>query len=744
MIPLRQSQAVKGLVRTSQLARILAVPVLRTATRFQSTSIDTETKSTNEAPKVVPSKIKGDRSKNSKNNRGPYKPSNRKLREIVSQIFATVDSISTSNDVIPAIEILEEGLSYLREIQAVEGIEEGSLYSSFQPVISKLFVKASEISPNDSNKSLEDLLDTLIQYKVAHGKHFTEIIAYNLKNVKSPELMVQAYGDVLRIWVKYIEYSAELGHQLNEKVYHFMFLERYFKDNIKHLVYFSYIMSCLKANAEYDSQVAKKLLQTEELSSIYDVQAALSKYKLTDSLEADIQVFKKNLDDLNLKSLDPNGPYVLSQLKTFVYRKDNTNLRNLYSQVKNASVSNNIPITELTISNIMNGFYTNYSFDDVFRLFQDLISNGVENPSQATWDVVLRSMSHMNNLSRFNDAKRKDIYNNFESTLNTALKKGYRVDAKGLCTIINGYANFNKFDKVDELLEQYKDVPVIQAAKNGIINALILNGKLNLAEEKFLEFDRDGSNYKPSSTVMNSFISVYAKKDDLKAVENIMSYMRTNDVAQDIATYTTLLDYYFKSYRKRGLVPDIDVLFKEIGIDSDFLDNEISLAALVDGLSRDGLKLETARQVYAFASEKSKRLRENPHILTSLVRAEITHGIIGKGEILFDRLIKSHNTTRTWNNIIVGLLNRDDTLALQYYQRLKEQTQINPNIKPNKFTLYYLLWHYMQKNDSTMIQHFIDEISAVGLNDLGKDLPKLLSRLKGDYKIDESLLNRRE
>ena len=62
-----------------------------------------------------------------------FKPVNNKLRDISSQIRASVNS--SSNDLTESIEILEEGLSYLREIQQVEGLSDETIFSIFQPIL---------------------------------------------------------------------------------------------------------------------------------------------------------------------------------------------------------------------------------------------------------------------------------------------------------------------------------------------------------------------------------------------------------------------------------------------------------------------------------------------------------------------------------------------------------------------------------------------------------------------------------
>lgn len=114
--------------------------------RFQSTAADTLKATTSTSSPIV----KNDKNVSEKAPEGSTKNGNHskkaphrnvKLRDISNQIQDLVKS--SKSDLTEAIEILEEGLSYLREIQLAENISDNSIYFRFQPIVTELLFKAS-------------------------------------------------------------------------------------------------------------------------------------------------------------------------------------------------------------------------------------------------------------------------------------------------------------------------------------------------------------------------------------------------------------------------------------------------------------------------------------------------------------------------------------------------------------------------------------------------------------------------
>lgn len=724
MIPLR-STVLRSLTRAglNHSPRVFNAQV----SRFQSTATAPKPETEVEATKDL-----------SKHNGKKRYHVNRKLRDIINQIRST----SESSDLSESVEVLEEGLSYLREIQAVEGITEESFYYQFQNIITSILNKALAPGAELGGKTPEDVLDLLVEYKVAHEYHFTKYIVHELSQINETNA-AEVFGRVLSTWVKNLEFSKGLSHTFNTRYSAAMREEKYQSYNMVNLVYFAYAMSCIKQNVPYSSADARKIIQRENaLPSLFQVRNSLNHYGLYKSLKPEFVEFAATLERLNLEELDPNGIYVMSKLKEATTRNDWHLVDQIYKQAVESSTKNNTPIKQQTMINFMNTYHSLYRFDDVFRLFQDVLASGNTNPSEPIWDVVLRTMGHPSYIKRFNTTQKADLITNIDSTVSAFLQNGKTVDSKILSAIVGAYANLNRPDKVEEVLATYKDVPVSYTTKNNIMIGMLLNNDVSGAETAFNEYTQDKS-FVPSTTVMNSFLSVYAKKKNFKAIEGIVEYMKKHKINEDVATYTILVDSYFKLYREKGIVPNVDDLLNLVIKDDKFFSREHSMSALLNGMISDGNNIEGARAIYEALSKKDKKTRNSPVILTLLIRGELDHGSVPNAEVLFQRFIsKANNNTRIWNTMILGLLKKNEELSLSYYQKLKEQESIKAGVKPNYFTFYFLLDHFVKRNNKEKIQYFIDEIDASSLQDFGAELPQMLQKLSGDYLIPRSLLLR--
>ena len=159
-----------------------------------------------------------------------FKPVNNKLRDISSQIRASVNS--SSNDLTESIEILEEGLSYLREIQQVgEGLSDETIFSIFQPILASIIDKSLDPSYN-TNRSVNEILDIFISYNVAHAYHFTKAMVHELKSGEDRKVM---YENVFDYWVKFIEYSKISNNPYVFKMYRVLRENGFNQHDIKNL-----------------------------------------------------------------------------------------------------------------------------------------------------------------------------------------------------------------------------------------------------------------------------------------------------------------------------------------------------------------------------------------------------------------------------------------------------------------------------------------------------------------------------
>lgn len=725
MIPLRTT-VLRSLARAgvNNSTRVLAG-------RFQSTAAAAATTTAEASPK--PEEIVQDLPKKQERKRYPV---NRKLRDIIKQIRSTAES----SDLAESTEVLEEGLSYLREIQVVEGITEESFYFQFQSVATIILNKALEASAEAGEKTAEDILNLLIEYKVAHEYHFTKYIVHELSSVNDTN-SAQVFGRVLSMWVKNLEFSKGLSHSFNSRYTAAMREENFQSIHMINLVYFAYVMSCLKQNISYSSADARKILQRDgALPTFYQVRSCLRNYGLLPNLNREYEEFAFTLEKFNIEEMDPNGVYVMTKLKEATTHNDWSQLNKTYQQAVESSAKNSIPIKQQTVANFMNAYHSLYRFDDVFRLFQDVLATG-NAPSEPIWDVVIRTMGHPTYVARFNPGQRGDLLKNVEATVSAFLQQGNTVNAKMLAVIVGAYANLNRQDKVQEFLATYKDVPIAHTTKNNVIIGLLFNNDVDQAEATFNEYTANNSSYVPSTTVMNSFLSVYSKKKNYRAIEGITEYMKKNKIHEDVATYSILVDSYFNLYREKGIAPNVNDLLSLVIKDEKFFTREHSVSALIKGMINGGNSMEGAREIFETLSKKNKMIRYSPVILTLMIRGELDHGSHPNAEVLFHTYItKVSNTPRIWNTMILGLLKKNEELSLKYYNDLKQQQAVKKGVKANIYTYYFLLDHFVKRNNLEKIQYFINELDAANLSELGQQLPQMLQRLSRDYIVPPSLL----
>ena len=215
--------------------------------------------------------------------------------------------------------------------------------------------------------------------------------------------------------------------------------------------------------------------------------------------------------------------------------------------------------------------------------------------------------------------------------------------------------------------------------------------------------------------------------------------MKQHNIAEEIGTYTIVIDLYFKMHRAKGLAPNVTELLesfannKQAGLTL----NDYTYSILISGLVKDGLNLEAARTLF----EHSKSYGNSPHVLTAMLEGELDHGSVGNAEILFEKYTKSKNEPRVWNQMIKALLYKHELLALHYYHNFKNQEKISSRCKPNHYTYYFLIQHFIKKGNKEKIEWMLKEMAENG-TELGTELPKIIRRLSKEYTVPKPLLDK--
>lgn len=719
-------------------SKLVRPAISTTSVRFNSllTSQEPTTTKGDEGPSEnVGAQTPKDKNQQKKNGRKHI--ANRKLRDISAQVKLSVDSTDVAQ-VGEAIDILEEGISYLREIQEVEKIPSELLYSVFQPSTAVLFDKVVSEGANLGSRSVADVLSILIEQRIAHNYHFLKTVEHIFKNLSG-----NTFSEVLKVWIQYLQYSKEVGvgrMSFVIKLPYFAYKERNFDSrDLQNLAFFAYVMHCLKADVEYNVKDAMKILQIQESARVperFHIVSSIKRLGLKECLKSDLTTYERKINDLNTKSMDPNGAFVIRRIEQAVQQNNPVLLSNLYAQMKAASIANEILISEATLNRVMNAFIELHRFGDVVEIFRGLLQS-TSKPSVTTWDLVLKAMGHPTNVLGMNSTEKKEITQNIESTVNAMIASGIAVNARTLAVIVGCFANLGKFDLVEKYLKQYESIPVVHLTRNNILVGMVLNKEVSKAEQKMKLFSEEDPSYKPSTGVMNAFLAHYVSVDNNEAVEAIVNFMRKNGIEEDVGTTTTFINYYFKMYRQKGMIPDVAGLLKDLS-NASLPINQFTITSIVDGLAKDGVNLEAARSVFNHFSKESSRFKYNTGLLTTMMKAELDFGSLHNAEELFAIYITNlKNDTRIWNMMIAALLTKKEKIALEYYDKLLQQRPFN--VKPNYYTYYYLLDHFIKSGNEKRIQWTLDELAKAGLEDLGNVLPRRIYLLRLKFNLAPAL-----
>lgn len=712
------------------------------ALRFQSVVTNLEPAAPFREPKPVENTKRKDGPKQTQkavqNDKSRFPPLNRKLREISVQVRLSVDKADL--DMSEAVDIVQEGVSYLRDIQTAEKIDNASLYSIFQPITATLIDKASAPDADLGSRSLADVLDILIENSVAHHYHFTKVAAAQLASSAS-----DPYSAVLQTWLKWLEYTKSTSVTMGpiiRRPFNVYATREFRAFHLSNLTFFAYVVSCLKNQVEYNVKDAMKLMQYADESNLPEraqVMLSIRGFGLDGKLKEDADLFESRIRELSLKSMDPNGTFVQRRIKSAVINNNKALLAATYRQMREASVLNDLPLSEASLNAVMKASIDLHQFATVTEIFRDILASGVESPSATTWELLLKALTHTVRVKDMSQATKEATAKQVDATWAT-MKAARPVTARSLAVGAGCYANLGKFDKMEKLLAEHSDLPVIDSTRNNVLIGMVLNGNVAEAEKKLQEYAETEPSYTPSTHVVNGFLSYYVKVDNYTAVEKLMDYMKQKGIQEDVGTLTTVFDFFFKMHRRKGQVPDVAGLLLELSAsNSDFQFNQATVTSILDALTKDGVNMEAARLIHTYFSSKYPRFRTDPGMLTTMITGELDHGLVHNAERMFESYIKNvNNDVRMWNLMVRALLPKHEDLAVSYYTRLTEQSAFK--VRPNHFTYYFLLDHFKRGSNTQKVQWAIDELAKSGLTDLGSVLPRWVQELSGRYNVPEKLM----
>lgn len=659
-----------------------------------------------------------------------YQPRiNPKLIDITTLVDEKVESNCSIDE---KIDIFEEGISSIYEMRVKDRIPYRQIRDSFGNIAVKLIKKM--IAENESVVNQQRFYDILSTYFLANRYYYT-LLTYSY--MKSDLSFKSIYRHILQNWVKSLEFENSGNFKCTKlEIDNF----QYQHHHLLNLAYLAYINCCVLDNIKITHQDLVTFLQTDDLPKIFQIQKTLTDLNLSAKFADEMKKFKVETVKNVQPTTNPNDTAFNKKIQQSVDGRNLYNLSRIWQEINQLSNTQKIPINEKTLVKFMNAFYDCDDIDQVFKIFQNMIANGISNPSIETWEIVIRALGCSKNLKNKSDSEKASISNTIERAIENIIESNLNMTSKTLSIIIGSFANLNRFDKVDECLTRFSTdgegkLSLISPIRSNILIGLVLNDRIQEAESKLQSYMKE-NNYIPITSVMNTFLKYHSKKDNFTAVEQIFDFMKKHNIPEDITTYTIILDVYFKLHRKKGLVPDLDSVIAGIKSSSTVAFNDVTCTALIDGLAKDGSNIEAARSIY----ESSKtRFKSSAFMHTSLLKIELDFGSIANAEEIFNFYIKNiRNDTRIWNLMISGLLPKYEDLALSFYDRLKAQPDYSA--QPNNFTWYFLLNHFMKKRNSEVVQMLIDDLKDVNIDQLGTKLPDLLKQLSSDYNIDPQLL----
>lgn len=643
---------------------------------------------------------------------------NPKLRAVRNQV---TDTVNSSEDLGECVEIFDEGITYVRDIQTAESIDDFTIYTTFSRIAMDLLEKLIKADEKDLS---EKFLNILIENGIVHSFNFFQVMKYNLESGNPV--------DNLSIWVKFLECRSTTSILKNMNTPFQFIREDHPSFNFftcRDIVFMSYYLGAKAGHYEFLVPDLTSLLRLERLVGVRTVEENLfnNGIKLPDEFKG----LRKEVGSKIFENVHEtyNSPHFWNRLDNLVNGGRLRQLETLFKEARNSKE----PLLPQTIYHFLASFYTLGKFQVVFDYFGELVRQG-KPIGHNLWPLVIRSMGHAESIPKMSDEQRAKTSVNIQKLINTAIGQGRSMDGQLIAAAVASFANLGDYEAADSLLNTYKDVPIIFSTYDNYIHGLMLNGEITKAEKRLQSTLKTVPGYVPLTAIMNSFLNYYGKQNNVNSMNNIISFMNKHNIPEDIATVTTVTNMYFKESARRGETPkllDILNLFKNSHIQL----NSHFYGVLIDGLLR-ARNLPAARIVF-------ETLEEAPTNFTmmSMMKAELQFGDIEAAETLFEKYLTSvTNDTRAWNLMISNILGKNEMLALKYYQRLKQE-KIN-GVEPNFFTYYFLLTHFQRRNIPEVIKTILNDLETQNLEDLGKQLPKVLKEIGETIQLPENLRNK--
>lgn len=708
-------------------------------TATNKTSISTAPTSTNNATASATSSSSANASQKHRatgsapaaGNKPNRKPFSRKLRDITQQITLSVAN-ANSQDLGEAVDIFEEGVSYLREIQHSEALEDEFFFKYFQASATALLTKAIE---SQDDKVISRVFEILTSNRVAHNFHFGQYQQY---------LLLQSrYSDILTVWLQYLEYSRASEPRMQfimSRPFGYHADSKFLNYYTRNVAYFAYVTLCSAAGVEQSLADTLKLLQIEDIALLptpAQMRATLKDSLVNDSVKDDLRKFEQQAQALSIKMLDPNGDAMAKQIAAISKRGNSRQLKQFYEKMLAASVENNLPLKEDSLARVMAAFIDLHRFADAFEVFNTMTTKF--QPSLASWALTLKAIGHPKHVASLSDAEKSKMAQNVTSTIASMEALGVPVNAKTLAVAVGAMSNLNKQDEVQKLLKKYPDVPIVHLTRHNILLGMISNDKTAEAEKLMKTYLKDVPSYIPSIQLLNSFMSYYVNNGNLEAVDAMMKFMTEKGIESDIGTLTTVVNYYFKTCKANGVIPDVKSVLVDMNKVNMKWDPNMA-ATLLGGLTQDGSSMDAARAVFKHFVELGPQYKNSPALYTVMIKAEMDFGDADVAEGMFNWYNDNLNLDiRMWNMMITGFLTKNEEKALKIYRNMAASS-----VQPNYFTFYYLLMNALQKGNKKQVQWVIDEVEKSQIKDFGQVLPTKLAQLKLQYKVSPELLNKLE
>lgn len=663
----------------------------------------------------------------------PFKPRvNRKVRDITQQVQALAEA-ALPTDLSEAIDILEEGVSYLREVQVAERVRERELFDAFQPSLAILMGKMA--GSNMGGRSQEDVLDMLVEHRIAHGALFSNLAKEVIKGSGEGK-----YAAVLQLWLKFLDYDKTMHAEkvpINKELAEYK-QHGFFWADFKDLAYYSFVMQCVSEGVQPTVEDALKVISAGKAESnlprYHHVETALRRAGASEDMAA----FKKVHNAMMAQVREPNGPDVNRHIKNAVESRSASRLEKVYLMILEASEKLKQPVSEHTLNKLMLAFIEIGAYNRVFDIFRSMLAGGISQPNQNSFDLVFKAMGHPERLKPMNEKERLAEAKTVDATYKAMLASGRKMTPKTLAYVVACFANTNDFARVDELMKKYSNFTTIDATKNNILIGLALNNKIEEAEQKLKEFLTKDPAFTPYTYTMNTLFAHYTKQRRFDDAEKLLEFMKRKNIPEDVATVTTAIDFYFKLITSRGQVPDIALVLEKLRqTDLEFTQGTVN--TILDTLCRAGVNLNAARAVYKHFTSENPRFRYSPAMAATMIRAELSFGSVYNAEAYFDFFVKNiENTTRMWNMMIRGLLSKDTGLAVDYFNKMKAQKAAG--VQPNAYTFYFLLSHFRKTNNAEKVKWTLEELAQADLKTYGDVLPGLVDSLKADFRVDPALV----